>query len=223
MQNIRFATVLTAIVILAIVAGTFFLGISSRLAEAATADSERRSVEAQNAVHQVELDRLIALDERLPELEALLAEIRTAIPSGADTSRFYRELDAIAAATGVRFTTISLNVADPYVRAEQPEAAPTFDLNPELTAALGSVSGSNFFTITAQFGVTGGYTQVLEALSLLQNNPRYVLVYGVTIEEGLPGGDTPVTANFEGQLFILLDAADVASVEAESVVGASAE
>lgn len=210
-MNTRFTILLAVIVMVAIVAGTFLLGISPRLSESAAADEERETVEAQNAVHQAELDRLIDLNERLTELQAELAQIRTAIPGAADTSRFYRELEAIAAATGVRFTNIALSVPEAYGGGEEadPEAAPAYELHPELTAALGSVSENNFFVIPAQFGITGGYTQVLEALSRLQNNPRYVLVHGVTIEEGLPGGDAEVTANLEGQLFILLDEADV--------------
>jgi Tfp pilus assembly protein PilO len=89
MNNPRFATLLAVLVVVALVAGTWFLGIAPRLAEAATANTDRETVEAQNRAHQAELDRLLELNDRLPELQAELAEIRTAIPGDADAARFY--------------------------------------------------------------------------------------------------------------------------------------
>ncbi|TQL41915.1 hypothetical protein FB562_2501 [Homoserinimonas aerilata] len=216
LSNTRFAALLTVIVILALLAGTWFVGIGPRLAEVAAADNERATVEGQNAAHQAELDRLIGIDANLSTLEAELAELRLAIPGTPETSVFYRQLDAIAAATGVRFTDISLtNVAayetpEAVVIDDGAEAEAEVDQIPGLAEALAAVSADNFLIIDAQFGLAGSYAGVMDALSMLQTGERFVLVSGLNIEEGLRGPDEAVSANFTGQLFVLLDSTGVA-------------
>jgi hypothetical protein len=215
----RFGIVIAVIVITALLAGTWFVGIGPRLSEVAAADNEREGVELINRGHESTLERLRLLNDRLPELQAELAEIRTAIPGDADAARFYRELEAISAATGVRFDTISLSVPVPYmVEAAVEGSDPAAGINPDAAAAMGSVDETNFYTLTAQFGITGAYAAVIDAIALLQSNPRFVLVHGVSIDEGLAAGDAPVSASLDGQLFVLLSSSDVVSPAAEAPV-----
>lgn len=219
LSNTRFAALLTVIVIFALLAGTWFVGIGPKLSEAAAADDERSTVEGQNVAHQAQLDRLIEIDANLPTLEAELADLRLAIPGAPETSAFYRQLDAIAAATGVRFTDISLtNVvaysAEEALVSEDGAEAETQEI-PGLAEALSAVSADNFLIIDAQFGLAGSYAGVMDALSMLQTGERFVLVSGLNIEEGLRGPDEPVSANFTGQLFVLLDSSGVAPATEE--------
>jgi hypothetical protein len=214
MNNSRFATLLAALVVFAIVAGTWFLGVVPRLSEADSAASERSNVEVQNQAHQAELDRLAALNDRLPELRLQEEEIRTAIPGEPAAARFYRELEAISAATGIRFSTVSLGAPTPYQVDESADGLPPLDVNAEVATAMGSVDATNFFTLALQLGMTGTYSGVVEAIAMLQNSPRFVLVHGVSIDEGIPGGDAPVKANLDAQLFVLLSAEDVPEVVA---------
>jgi hypothetical protein len=106
----------------------------------------------------------------------------------------------------VRFDTISLSVPVPYmVEAAVEGSDPAAGINPDAAAAMGSVDETNFYTLTAQFGITGAYAAVIDAIALLQSNPRFVLVHGVSIDEGLAAGDAPVSASLDGQLFLLLE------------------
>ncbi|MCW4385327.1 hypothetical protein OH146_06015 [Salinibacterium sp. SYSU T00001] len=210
----RLGMLVAVVVIVALLAGTWFVGIGPRLSEAAAADAERESVETLNAGHEATLKRLEELDAELPALLEELDELRAAFPADSGFPDYFREVEAVAAAAGVTARVVGFEGPELYV----PSEAQTD--NAELQAALGSVSPDNFLTLSVTLEIEGAHAGVLDAISRLQATQRYVLIHDVALPDGLLAADAPSTATLTGQLFILRDAsAVVPSPESEQVPG----
>ncbi|MEL4320547.1 hypothetical protein WJX64_16155 [Leifsonia sp. YIM 134122] len=98
-----------------IVAAGWFLGVSPQLAAARTAETDQQAVEAQNAQLEAELVTLKEDFSHLDELEAQKATLRQALPAEVSMSTFGREIDALAAATGVGIKNVESEDAVPYI------------------------------------------------------------------------------------------------------------
>ncbi|WP_403022884.1 hypothetical protein [Salinibacterium sp. GXW1014] len=209
MNSIKRLSILIAVVVIAgLLAGTWFVAISPRLAEARAADDERETVETQNAIHETTLKGLMELADREEELEADLELVRASIPDDIELSAILRRLDAVAEATGTIIKVTGLEGPTRYApleaAAETAEASgPSAD--PEYADALGSVTPENFFTIALTFEIIGDHLQMLAAVEQLQLSERLTLVGDVKYKAG---ESTVVT----GQMFVLLDAGTVIPV-----------
>lgn len=98
----------------AIVLGGWFVGIQPQLGATAAAELQRAQVEAENAQHQAELDKLKADFGQLPALKADLAELRESVPAGADLPAFVDQLNALYETTGVSFVGYTTAASLPY-------------------------------------------------------------------------------------------------------------
>lgn len=196
----RLGILVASVVIVALLAGTWFLGIGPRLAEASAADSERETVETANTGHEATLARLEKLDADLPALREELAVLRAAFPADSAFAAYYREVEAIGAATGVTINVLGFEGPELYVPAEVETA------NSQLQAALGSVSPDNFATHSVTIQIEGAYPAVLDAITRMQATQRYVLLHDVSLPEGLVAGEGAASATLTGQMFLLRDA-----------------
>jgi Tfp pilus assembly protein PilO len=208
----------TAVIVIAVAALGWFLGIQPALQQAAATDAARADVEAQNAQYELQLAQLREDYENIDALRAEVETLRLAIPNHADYEGFIAEINGLAAGTATTVTNVVIGDASWYMAAPT-SATPPAEVVEEAPAdgtaagagdtaaaaaegeqviplpnADGSVNGSNFIAIPVQLTVTGEYLQFIRAL---QADQRLFLVTGFSAADG-----TPPTIN--GLLYVLL-------------------
>lgn len=181
----------------------WMLGISPKLDEARTAKEERISVETQNTGYEAQLTTLKKQFESIGDLKDELAELRQAVPSGADIPVLVGQLDSIAEDHGVTLTSINVSDAQPYTptiaaapaadpaadpaaetaaaNADTAPAAPTAATgdgaaSPAAPAGSASITAENFVAIPIAIDVAGTYQDVVDFIDGLQNGNRLVMV-----------------------------------------------
>lgn len=209
MNSARLWTLGSIVLIIALVAGTWFVGISPRLAEAAKANTERAGVEMLNAKHTATLAALKDQFEDLSESKAELEELRLAVPASDDSAALLRQLHSLARSAGVTVIEVTLSSPERFAAPAEPPA------EPELAAALGSVNPENFLVIPLEQTVVGEQAAVMNYIAALQAGQRSFLIHDLSMEAGLPAGDTQVEVSFTGQIFVLLEG--VAAAPADDV------
>ncbi|HEV7909311.1 MAG TPA: hypothetical protein VGP03_14285, partial [Pseudonocardiaceae bacterium] len=105
------------LMILAVMALGWVLGISPKLDEARIAGEARSAVEAQNEQYELQLTRLTEQFRDIDGLKARLADLRKSVPDGADIPAFIGQLDSIGRQIGVTITTVTVNEAQVYAPA----------------------------------------------------------------------------------------------------------
>ncbi|AWB90005.1 hypothetical protein [Homoserinimonas hongtaonis] len=216
MNESRIWSVLTVIVILVVLAGTWFLGVGPRLTEAAVADAERSTVESQNAIHRVKLKALQELDANLPVLEQELSALRASVPQQADAIALLRQLEATAATFGVTLGTSSFEEAQAFVL---PEALPADE---QLADAMSALDNRGLVILPGSVRVTGPRGAIMGFLNALQTGQRTILVHEVSFPDGLLANDSVVEATFTFQAFMLTGQAPVVETPAEAPVAEAA-
>lgn len=182
-----------------VLVGGFFLGVQPQLVSAAANRAQQQSLDATNDTYRAELSRLAAQSAKLPAMKQEAAALERSIPSSADTSSFYKEVNGVAAATGVTVVGITTSWATAYtppVAAESsaastdaptggatatPSPTPSASPSPAGTASAGPVADpqitpSNFSTIAMSIQVSGTFDQALAFTSGVQNGERLFLV-----------------------------------------------
>lgn len=117
----RLWSLAAALLALSIAAGTWFGVIAPDLQAAATADSDRENVEMQNAIHETRIQALEQEAERIDEFRAERDELAKGVPDGVEYAAFVRQLDALAAQSGITITAITTSEPVHYLPAfEEP-------------------------------------------------------------------------------------------------------
>jgi hypothetical protein len=125
--NNRLWIIATAMISIAVLALGWFLGISPQLAQANAADAQRASVEAENQVHEVELQSLKKQFTGIQKLRDELEELRIALPNSPELSTFVAEIVDLKNKYGVSVTSFSMAPAIHYASIDPvpgPTAAP---------------------------------------------------------------------------------------------------
>ena len=217
---------------IAIVAMGWFLGVSPKLGEAATADQHRSEVAAQNLVHQTETAKIKKQYEQLPELKEQLAVLRAAIPAGDDLSTFLGELHQLEQQTAVSLTSFAAGDGQPYV----PPAAPAADdakagtdaaadaakSTPAPAATTAAIPGAtsplvtaeNFVAIPVTVMVTGSHEQAMNFIQGLQSGNRLFLVTDLTMTQ--QDDSEAYEAKITGFVYVLLDSSAPVEAKADS-------
>lgn len=201
MNSSRLWTLGSIIVIIGLIAGTWFVGISPQLAEAAKANTERAGVEQLNARHAITLESLKMQFEGIDELREQLTELQLAVPEADETASLLRQMQSFADSAGVIVTDLTLSSPERFAA---PADTPADE---ELAAALGSVTPDNFLVISVEQTVAGTHAAVMNYVNALQTGQRAFLVHDVNLGSGLPSGDTQVEVELTGQIFVLLSSA----------------
>ena len=196
----------SVVIIVVILAATWFLGVSPQLATAALSTSDRVAVEAQNTVAQSTVASLKAQYENIDELTAELDAARVGMPSAKNQSPLLRDIGTYAKAAKVKVVSVSFQDPTPYIDGQS--------LDPELAGALGLVSSANFLVIPIELTVKGDYSKVMSFVDKLQHGDRIVLVHDLGMGEGGLGASDEVSIAISAETFVLLDSASVPSVEA---------
>lgn len=172
MNKNRLWTIGAVIVMVAVIAGGWVIGIQPQLAAVASANQNRASVEVQNATNEALLARLKKDYEGIDGLKNQLGILRTAIPAGAEMPSFVTELNGLASTHGITVKSITVTDAKPYTPATMPSNGTLQTgvmTNPKITSA-------NFVVIPVQFSITGTYAKVLDFVHDVQTGPRLFLV-----------------------------------------------
>ena len=207
MSRNRLFLVVAMLAAVVVVAGGFFLGVQPQLAAASDNDKQRVAIEQRNQQARVELAKLREENKTLDAQKQALAALQASVPSTVSTAGFYRELNAVAAASGV--TISSITTADPaaYTSPEGPsddastsagnDAAP-------MPATDATVTATNFSTIAVSVGVTGSFDQARAFLKGVQTGERLFLVTNITSSAETSGEESSAsTWTFGGTIYVL--------------------
>lgn len=245
-MNNRILIIATALISVVVLLLGWFLGVSPKLAEAATNEGERRNIEAQNLVHEAELAALIAQFEEVDDIKERAEKLRLSLPPGADLSRFIRQLNGLGAGAGLAITDVTISQALPYVpgtveappppaaeaegEATEGEAAvpdPTAtEGQPVATSAL--VNETNFIAIPVSILTAGSYESTLAFLKGLQTGERLMLVTNLSVTtvvvegqaaargEAAVPGSVSYETNVTGYIYVLIDPTYVPPLEGDT-------
>lgn len=198
MNQSRLWTIGAVLVIAALIAGTWLLGVSPRLAEASQADTELQSAQTLNNSHRRTLADLKAEAENLDDVTEKLDELQRVIPEKPEISAFIAEIESLARRTGVRITAVALNDPVPYI-------APEFE-DAELAAKANVATQNGLYVIPINVIAEGNGSALLNFTAALQGGTRFALVYGVSVALGDDGNSVTI----QGQIFGLTGTAPAA-------------
>ena len=206
------------------------LVVQPQLAAAAVADVDKTAVEASNAGQAAVLDQLRQDFAGIDVLRAELAPLNESVPSGTEMPAFVNQLDALASASQVTLTEISVADAVPYAPVVAPvAAAPTAESGattsaspspsptpsavaiaptagvPPVTSA--EITAANFASLEVTVKVSGSYGNALNFVDGLQTGKRLFLVTGYSTA-AVTGADgqtsTDVAATVTGLVYVLV-------------------
>jgi len=204
-----------------VLVGGFFLGVQPQLTAAAANRAQQHSIDATNDTYRTELARLAAQSAKLPAMRREAAALDRSIPASANTSAFYKEVNAVAASTGVTVSGITTSWAAAYTppAVEAAAAAPTGTStsaapstpspspSPSASAPTPSIAApvtdpqitaSNFSTIAMSIQVTGSFEQALAFTSGVQNGERLFLVNDIKSDRQETTDDPTATSGDGG-------------------------
>lgn len=190
MNSSRLWTIAATLLIIAIIVGTWFLGVAPRLADARDANAAHASARSLNEMHRATLAALKAEHERADEIRAELAEIQVAVPEYPEVSRFVAELSAIARSTGAQVGTITVGEPLSYI--------PPVHADPDTAAAAGTLATSGLYVVPVSISVLGSNQAALDFVSTLQHGSRLLLAHNLTITQEDEGTAVTIQAQIFG-------------------------
>lgn len=197
MNGNRLWAVGTAVLVLILLAGTFFLGVSPQLSATDTATASLTAVQAQNAAEEVTLKGLKKDYEDIEDLRDELEELRLSVPDGRDESSLVGNLNVWAANRGFFIESIEFDTPVAWV--------PTETTDQELLNAMGQVGEGRFYALTVRIqGTAETPGQLMSFLDDVQHGDRLVLVneFSVSaVEEA--NQELGGRLNIIGQIFVL--------------------
>ena len=203
--NTRLWIIGSMLLVIAILAMGWFLGVAPKLAEAAIAGQQQSEAEAQNVVHEREIAVIKKQFDQLPALKSQLAVLRAAVPAGNGMSAFLDELHALEQQNQVSLTDFKAGDGQPYT----PVKSTT--LTASTTNPL--VTPDNFVAIQVGVTVTGDDANIMRFIDGVQTGDRLFLVTSLKLDQDKAAADTtsktqPVvafTATVSGLVYVLLD------------------
>ncbi|MCY7287154.1 MAG: hypothetical protein LH624_02615 [Cryobacterium sp.] len=220
MDKNRLWVIGSVLVMGAILALGFVLGIQPQLESASAAQSERLVVETTNAEQAVVLAQLKEDFASIDEVRQALAPLTISVPTGTEMPAFVNQLSELAGQSQVSLTGITVSEPQAYATVEAPaeavpvasvaagDAAPTdaavaapVAAAPAATAGVppvvdSRITATNFASLSVQISITGDYSRVLDFVNGLQTGSRLFLVSGITTAtvaaEGGAEGTAPV-------------------------------
>ncbi|MGV8969714.1 MAG: hypothetical protein ACOH1J_04620 [Microbacteriaceae bacterium] len=184
--------ILAAVVIsIAIVAAGWILGIQPQLDTVSRASSEATNINDQNQLAELELARLKAQQEELPQLEGELKDLQASIPQRALLDEYTVALFSLAAENGVTLVSVDYAGASTF--------APTTAFA-ELVPA--TVNPETFITIPYSISLSGSRENLESFLRAVQLGKRLTIIGGSSLAES---PDASVWGmDFTGTVFVLL-------------------
>ncbi|PJJ73243.1 hypothetical protein CLV46_2829 [Diaminobutyricimonas aerilata] len=235
------------LLIVAIVALGWFVGIAPKLTEIGTAAGSILQTEADNALHE---QQLAVLEEKFAGIDALrdeLAGVATAIPPKLDPSGIYLQLNDAIAASGAGITSATLGTpvlygapsagapapeappADAPADGEATDAAPPAAPAPAIIDPLEGaapvdptdaalVSTGNLVAVPLDLQVKGDVAQVVSLVDALRNLPRLFLVKDFSVD----GSGEESTASISAYVYVLVPSASASPATSPDTVPGTA-
>lgn len=183
----------TVILIIAVVALGWFLGVAPKLGEAARFDAERLTVQAQNELTRAVIAELEADFERIDELRAELALLRAEFPTQAEYDDAVEEFITSILAEDLVLQNLQINEPSPSSPAVlgPDEQAPEPELDGE-----GLLPAGSLLLVSVSITVFGPLDATLAFVDALQQSPRFGVVPSINYStEGDEGSQTTITLN----------------------------
>ena len=174
----RIWTLSCVVLIGAILAGGYFVGISPLLSAAAVADADRIDVEQQNLRYTTDL---ATLKQDFSQIEARRAELATAqavVPSDAEDEQFIGELHELQESSGATIT--SFTVSDPKAYAPVVTELPVEPAAP-VEGAEATADGATAATTTADTTPAAVSTPAVEGAELMTAESFTAIPYSVSV------------------------------------------
>jgi Tfp pilus assembly protein PilO len=203
---------ITMVLMVAVVAGGWTLGVQPALASAFAAESARTDVRSQNDAIRAEVAALQVAQAELPALEADLATLNVSIPVTDDSSALIDGIHDLARAADVVVDGITLEGPQPYA---PPQAAATTDaagetavettVDPLQPTTDSRITPANFVLVPVTVAVSGSFGDVLDFVRGVQTGPRLFLVNKLSSATDAEGDGSKVSASVGGFVYALLD------------------
>lgn len=197
----RIWLIVSILLMAALLAGGWFIGVQPQLAAQRTANEQRDEVRLTNERIRAEIDALILARDRLPELVAEAEAYELAVPVDTHAAAFIRQLSRIADETDVTIVTIRMADAVPY-RSPGVPSPDEEETGAPYPHTEGLITSDNFIVGEIGVQVTGDWADVLRFVELLQTSERLVLVDGFSASLDSDGG---TTASLSGSIYVLRD------------------
>ncbi|RQP09593.1 MAG: hypothetical protein EAS51_11265 [Microbacteriaceae bacterium] len=193
---------ITVVVVGALVAGGYFLGVAPFLDQQKRADTERVEAEDANATLEAEIAALRVAEQKLDDYEELAERYEKLVPRTVESQRFIRTLDALAAANGVVVTELKIDAFQLYTApagggGEVDELAPPPHTDPR-------IKSENFVIVPFSVTIEGGWAESLAFVDALQFGDRLVLFTSVGQEQT----DTAYSTVVKGNMYVLIHPGD---------------
>lgn len=208
---------LGAVVALMVVAFVAFPFRSNR-AEVKNVRAQQATVQEQIDALRVRLERLKELQRNEPALRAESARFGDALPSEPRLPDFILQVQESANLAGVDFLSIAPTLPAPFSPATAAGAPATSTTAP---------SAGGLQAISVAVSTTGGYADVVDFVTRLEQLKRAVRVNTFTLSPGgdaagAPGGSPKLSVAFQVQMFVESPAAATAAVAAPAGAGGAA-
>jgi Tfp pilus assembly protein PilO len=224
---------LTAVAILAVLAGGWFLLVSPQRAHAKDLRAQTSEQDLNNQGLQAEIASLLAQHKNLPQVQAQLAKLATQLPGNPGLPALIRQLSSAADNAGVDLISISPSNPTAVAAPAAVAAAPTTGATKSASTTV-AAPASSLFSVPIVIQVNGGYFQVEQFISNLEALKRSFLTTQIDLAPGKPpvgtgpastGGTTGttgttapgaaastaydgrLTANINGQVFMNIKSA----------------
>ena len=231
MDKTKIWVLASAIVMIGILAGGWFVGVDPQLKAKASTDEQILSVEAQNSATQLANIKLKKDFETIDELRTELAGLRGSIPSAGNLPDFLTQLDNLAAGSKTKVVALTVAEAIPYsapatsvapveeepVEGETGEAEASEEAEANAAADPGAaeapkvprtitdprITPENFVVIPVEVAVEGDQMGARLFLDKLQHGPRLFMATNISIApiEDKPGVFTSTVTGF---VYVLL-------------------
>ncbi|WP_168200371.1 hypothetical protein [Protaetiibacter larvae] len=188
MNGGRIWLVIGGVLAVAIIGLGWLVGASPLFAQAASADSQRADVEANNEQLKITLAGMKKLDDQKDDLLDELDELRTNVPTVAELEDYF---DWVAVASTA--AAVSLTVAN----AGEPQLVAVADGAP---ASFSEGLKKSLYLIPIHLEVGGNADQMNAFLELLQTDGRLQLLNRVGIDLG-----TSLSGSIDGYIFVVYD------------------
>lgn len=205
MRTNRLWIIGSVLAIVAIIAGSFLLGVQPLLAAATKADVDRANVMAQNQAQEATLATLKEQFKGIDKIEKEVKDLRVVIPDGHAQDRLIQKLADMGTESGIfiRDTTFS----EP-VTFLPPESLDASYPDPAVTAATTSLTSGNFLVIPVVISAEcAEYEPLMVFIDKVQHSDRLFLAYdfGILLDEvdGVPTWKLTIS----GHIYVLTDAA----------------
>jgi type IV pilus assembly protein PilO len=188
-------SLLTGVLIVAILAASWFLLIAPKHSKAAAIKTQTAAQEDANTRLKDKISQLMAQQQDLPRQIARLAQIRGQIPDNPALPTLIRDLSTAAKKSGLSLDSLApsepsaiTDVVVPVAVAPTAAAASSTTDSAAPTVAAPAAPAPSLFAVPLQLNAAGSYFEVEQFLNKLEGMKRSFLVTGFSLKANPTAG-----------------------------------